>query len=260
MTAGLRLGIVGGAGWLGQAMAAGTSAAGLVNADSLTLSYRSQATQIPARWTRDNQQLADQSDVIILSVRPQDWREIDLDLSGKLVISVMAGISIARLAERHGSERIIRAMPNGAASVGMSYTPWTAAPDVSFADRQLARAIFATIGEEDELEAEREIDYFAGLSGSGPAFPALLASAMLQDAVAKGIQSKVALRAVTTLLVGTGRLLEQNPQHPDGIVSQFLDYRGTTAAAINAMREAGFDEILATGLSSAFEKSRSMEE
>ena len=60
------------------------------------------------------------------------------------------------------------------------------------------------------------------------------------------------------MLTGTGRLLELNDALPADTVEAFLDYRGTTAAAIETMREAGFDEAVAKGLAAAFEKSIAM--
>nr|MDQ2705040.1 pyrroline-5-carboxylate reductase [Pseudomonadota bacterium] len=94
--------------------------------------------------------------------------------------------------------------------------------------------------------------------GSGPAFPALLAAAMVDHAVAFGLSREIAERAATTVLTGTGRLLEHRPESPDRVVDIFLRYRGTTAAGIEAMRDAGFDRSVAAGLQKAFEKSQKM--
>ncbi|WP_313906161.1 pyrroline-5-carboxylate reductase family protein, partial [Rhizobium leguminosarum] len=102
------------------------------------------------------------------------------------------------------------------------------------------------------------IDYLTGLSGSGPAFPALLAAAMMRDAVANGLPAEIARRAVNTVITGAGRLLERQDESPDDVVQTFVGYRGTTAAAIEGMRAAGFDASVAEGLSAAFKKSVSM--
>jgi pyrroline-5-carboxylate reductase len=97
-----------------------------------------------------------------------------------------------------------------------------------------------------------------GHSGTGPAYPALLATAMLRDAIAHGLPPEVARRAVVALLVGTGRLFETAGADPVETVAAFLDYRGVTAAAIEAMRASGFDSAVSAGLSAALEKSRAM--
>lgn len=259
---GLRIGVIGGAGWLGGAIADAVLNAGIVQPQDLTLSYRRQR---PDRfqtscWTSDNQVLADRSDVIILSVRPEDWTGLKVNADGKLVISVMAGIRLAALCEHHQTPRAVRSLPNAAAEVHKSYTPWIAAADVSEADRAVVRAILRACGIEDEVRTETEIDYLTGLTGSGPAFPALLAEAMMADAVAQGVEPMVARRAVNMLLIGAGRLLEQRDDCPTQTVRTFLEYRGTTAAAIEEMETAGFGAAVARGLAAAFRKSISMGE
>ncbi|MGO7425631.1 pyrroline-5-carboxylate reductase family protein, partial [Rhizobium ruizarguesonis] len=99
MSVSLRIGIIGGGGWLGGAIAGSILDAGLIDARNLSLSYRSEE---PRRFpntflTPDNQALADRSDVILLSVRPDDWHALDVNAGGKLVISVMAGIRLGAL-------------------------------------------------------------------------------------------------------------------------------------------------------------------
>ncbi|WP_246753047.1 pyrroline-5-carboxylate reductase dimerization domain-containing protein [Sinorhizobium sp. BG8] len=259
---GLRIGVIGGAGWLGGAIAAAVLDAGIAASQDLSLSYRSKRPdRFPgAFWTRDNQALADRSDVIVLSVRPADWPHLNINVEGKLIVSVMAGIRLAALCAQHQTRRAVRTLPNAAAEVRKSYTPWIATGDVDDTDRAIVRAIFDACGVQDEVRTEAEIDYLTGLTGSGPAFPALLAEAMMADAIAHGLDRQVAQRAVNTVLVGTGRLLEQRDVCPTETVQTFLDYRGTTAAAIEEMMTAGFGSAVARGLAAAFAKSVSMGE
>ncbi|TPI51618.1 pyrroline-5-carboxylate reductase [Mesorhizobium sp. B3-1-7] len=262
MNASIRLGIVGGAGWLGSAIADAALQAGIVRAQDLALSYRSAKPDrfAGAFWTDDNQALADRCDIIMLSVRPQDWPSLAIDAKGKLVISVMAGIRLAEIGAKHGTRRVVRTLPNAAAEVAKSYTPWIASSDATSEDRAIVRAIFFACGSQDEVGSERDIDYLTGLTGSGPAFPALLADAMMRHAVAFGLKPEVAQRAVNTVLTGAGRLLEMKDAAPADTVEVFLGYRGTTATAIETMREAGFDDAVAKGLEAAFRKSIAMGE
>jgi pyrroline-5-carboxylate reductase len=259
---GLRIGVIGGAGWLGGAIADAMLDAAIVEPQGLSLSYRRERPdRFPgAFWTSDNQALADRSDVIVLSVRPADWPGLKVNAEGKLIISVMAGIRLNALCEHHQARRVVRSLPNAAAEVRKSYTPWIATADVGEADRAVVRGMFDACGVQDEVRGEAEIDYLTGLSGSGPAFPALLAEAMITDAIAHGLDRRVAQRAVNTLIVGAGRLLEQRDDCPTDTVRTFLDYRGTTAAAIEEMVAAGFSTAVARGLSAAFQKSVRMGE
>jgi hypothetical protein len=97
--------------------------------------------------------------------------------------------------------------------------------------------------------SESEIDYLTGLAGSGPAFPALLATAMMRAAAARGLSPDIVRRAATAVLIGAGRLLELRNEDPAETVEMIVNYRGTTAAAIAAMRAAGFEAAVADGLS-----------
>ncbi|OJT96774.1 MAG: pyrroline-5-carboxylate reductase [Rhizobium sp. 63-7] len=259
---GLRIGVIGGAGWLGGAIAHAVLDAQIVEPQDLSLSYRSHCPdRFPGSFlTTDNQALADRSDVVILSVRPADWHGLTVHAEGRLVLSVMAGIRLAALGEQHRTGRVVRTLPNAAAEVRKSYTPWIASPGVDEADKAVVRAIFDACGMQDEVRSEAEIDYLTGLTGSGPAFPALLADAMMSDAIARGLSPHVARRAVNTLFIGAGRLLEQRDDCPADTVQTFLDYRGTTAAAIEAMRQAGFTQAVSHGLAAALQASVSMGE
>ena len=91
------------------------------------------------------------------------------------------------------------------------------------ADRAIVRRIFETCGTEDEVPREADIDYLTGHSGTGPAYPALLAAAMMQDAIAHGIPRDVARRAVVGLLIGTGRIFEKTGEDPTDTVAAFVE-------------------------------------
>jgi pyrroline-5-carboxylate reductase len=256
----LKIGVIGAGGWLGGAIVESMLLAGITVPETLSLSYRSKRPDRfqGANWTTDNQAVADRSDVIIVSVRPQDWPSVAVSTPGKLVISVMAGVPLATLCERHGTERVVRSLPNAAAEVRNSYTPWVASDGVNEGDRAAVRAIFGACGVQDEVTSESDIDYLTGLTGSGPVFPALLATAMMKHAISHGVSPEMARRAVNMVLVGAGRLIELHGDAPENVVETFLDYRGTTAAAIDTMRLAGFEQAVARGLMAVFEESLSI--
>jgi pyrroline-5-carboxylate reductase len=113
-------------------------------------------------------------------------------------------------------------------------------------------------GEVDPVTSEEHIDYFTAMSGSGAAFPALLADAMMNDAIGRGVPSDVARRAAQQIVVGAERLQEYNGASPAETVKAFVDYKGTTAAGIIAMRDSGFDRAVAAGLEAAFRKALSL--
>ncbi|MDL2398970.1 pyrroline-5-carboxylate reductase family protein [Rhizobium mayense] len=254
-----RVGIVGGSGWLGSAIAKALIGSDTVPAERLTCSYRTRKPDsgLGVSWTQDNQKLAENSDVVILSVRPDDWSGIDISAPGKLVISVMAGISVDSIKRKTGSVRIARALPNAAAEVGQSYTPFFLASS-NPNDRGTVEALFRSCGMVDSVFREEHIDYFTAMTGSGEAFPAFLAEAMMNDAIARGLPMEIALRAAQQVIIDAGRLQEYHRASPADTVKSFVDYDGTTSAGIVAMRENGFESVIRSGLDAAFRKAQAL--
>jgi hypothetical protein len=114
------------------------------------ISIGQKGSRLPrARWTQDNQELAAASDVIVISVRPEQFPGIRIDARGKLVILVIAGVPARVLAERVDSDRYVRAMPNAAASIRRSYAPWFASEQVSQTEKRWVQALFETCGSAD---------------------------------------------------------------------------------------------------------------
>jgi len=243
------IGIIGGAGWLGRALSRFLHEKAGLRAEQLIRSYRSQKCEdnIPCIWTQDNAQLVEKSDIIVLSVRPQDFPALTITAPDKLFISLMAGVTMDEIAAKTGAKRIARAAMNAAAELAQSYTPFFVRSEQSD-DAALIRAILATCGQVDGVLSEQQIDYFLALTGTGPAFPSLFAEAMMKHAIAKGIDPAIAMRAVNQLLVGTAALIARNEPSPTQTVQAFIDYRGSTAAGLVAMREAGIDGVVARGL------------
>jgi len=252
----VRFGIIGGNGWLGNAIADAAVATGFIDPAHLTASARSDnrgKVAIPAiHWTKDNAELTQRSDVIVLSVRPDQFPAVDIDARGKVVVSVMAGVSAETIARRTKTDLVIRTLPNAAASIRKSFTPWFAASAVSAASKDLVERFLKTFGQASEVPEERHIDYCVGLTGSGAAFPALLAQAMIAHAVAQGLSADFARQAIEGVVVNASQLIAG--VNPADIVKEMIDYRGTTAAALTEMMQRGFNGAVDGGLDAALRK------
>ncbi|MFF7710813.1 pyrroline-5-carboxylate reductase dimerization domain-containing protein [Pseudomonas sp. NPDC007930] len=257
-----RVGIIGGNGWLGGAIAQAALAAGLIKPAQLTLSGRSNKPLAPAlagvEVTQYNQHLVEQAEVIVLSVRPDQFAEVNIDARGKLVISVMAGVPAEYIAARTGASEVVRAIPNAAAALGQSFTPWYATAPVTAQNKALVQALFAVCGEAAEVPEEGFIDYCVGMTGSGAAFPALLAQAMETHAIAQGLPADFARRAALGVVVAASQLLAAPGSDPAAVVQEMIDYKGTTAAALNSMLAQNFSQAVAAGLDAAGAKASAM--
>ncbi len=120
----------------------------------------------------NNLEVIQGADVVLLAVKPQNLEEIATDINGKLkpgqmVISILAGISIARLSARLGHQIIVRAMPNTPAQIGMGMTVWCCSEKVSDKQKEITGRIFSAMGRAIQVADEKYIDMATAISGSG---------------------------------------------------------------------------------------------
>ncbi|WP_018916487.1 pyrroline-5-carboxylate reductase family protein [Vreelandella zhanjiangensis] len=257
----LTLGIIGGNGWLGSALGRCVLASGLIAPSQLVVTASRQHNRYQdwpgVTCVESADALTEIAEIIVVSVRPEQFSQLTLSLENQLVISLMAKVPMVALASITGSDRIVRAMPNAAAAVGRSYTPWCATPSLSAADRDFVQRLFSACGVSDEVENESQIDYLTALTGSGPAFPALLADALIHHAIKQGISPEVAQRGVLHTLSGASQLMLEENASPTEMVARFLDYNGTTTKGLNAMLQHGFREAVQQGIEAAYGAAKS---
>lgn len=259
----MRVGIIGATGWLGSALGGQLLARGMLGPAELVLLNRSGPRtdyhgHADVTWARDVDDLVACSDIVVVSVRLQDWPALKLMAPDQLVVSFMAGTRLARLAACQG--RIVRAMPNAAAEIGRSYSPWIAGSGVTDADRAAVRWLLSAIGSEDEVQEESHLDLMTAVPGSGTAYPALLATALADFLRANGIAEAVAWRAAEAVICDAPQVLAGRISQAPEIIEAYLAYEGTTAAGINAARFAGFISGIQTALEAAVMKARHMDD
>jgi pyrroline-5-carboxylate reductase len=257
----MRLGIIGATGWLGSALGRRMLDAGFLPPLDLVLLNRSGPRpdyhgRTGLAWASDAADLVARVDVVILSVRPEDYAGLALQAPGRLVVSLMAGVPLSALAQTGG--RIVRALPNAAAEQGRSYTPWLAGPGVTGADRILVRELLATFGTEDEVSDEGQIDVLTALSGSGAAYPAMMAAAMLAQAHRMGLPEDIAQRAVEAVICDGAEMLRGRLGTAPALLETYRGYRGTTAAGLDAAEGLGFAKAIQAALQAATIKASRM--
>jgi len=257
-----KIGIIGATGWLGRALgrrllAEGWPEAGLVllNRSGDRAPYADHPGVI---WAPDAEALCAQCETVVLSVRPEDFPMPGFAPGAALVISFMAGWSVQALQDLAPAARIVRAMPNAGAETGHSYTPWLAGPGIGAADAAHVARVLGVMGQQDRIETEDQLHYLSALSGSGAAYPALMARAMLADAMARGLPEPIAQRAVEAVICGSAPLLAGKLDTLADLLAAYHSYRGITAAGLAAAEAAGFETALHDALAAAFEKAKTM--
>lgn len=256
------LGIIG-SGSLGGAIARGLLQARFLKPDDLWIANRSGNTTGFEEWpginfTTSNQELADACQAIILAVPPHLASAMNFRAHDRLVISVMAGVTMTRLAQLTRARRLVRAMSSPAAERNLAYSPWFAGEDVTEKDRSLVDSLFASCGKTDEVFREEHIDCFTALTGPIPGFVAYFADCMVRFATDNGIDPGTAQRAIKQLFLASGLVLADEPASPADQVLSMIDYAGTTAAGLKTMRNSPLASLIHEGLEAARLKAREL--
>ncbi|MEL6170125.1 MAG: pyrroline-5-carboxylate reductase dimerization domain-containing protein [Pseudomonadota bacterium] len=257
------LGIIGGTGALGGAIARAVLASRWVAPAQLWLANRSGTPSgfEPAAgitFTSDASAVIASSDIVVLSVPPDRVADLPLRAPETLVVSVVAGLGLDRLADMTGSDRVVRAMSSPAAATGLAYSPWVAGPGVSAVDRALVTALFEACGQTDEVTNEAQIEVFTALTGPVPGFVAFYAAAMIDFARARGVDPDIADKAVRQLFLSAGRILSEESSPAADHVDAMITYAGTTAAGLTVLRDGPSGTALAEALDAAVARVRTI--
>jgi pyrroline-5-carboxylate reductase len=243
-------------------MARAALRAGVVSPDSLRLVTRSGRASgfeaWPAVRASDDPGTLDACDLVLLAVPPAALPAVRPVPGDGAVVSVVAGATIARVQAATGTRRVLRAMSSPAAEQGLAFSAVCAAGDVTEADRDRTARLLAACGAVETVGDERLIDVFTALTGPVPGFVAYFAEAMAAFAVAEGVPAAVADRAVRQLFLASGRALAEEAATPAGQVQAMVDYAGTTAAGLVALRRSAVANEVAAALGAAMARARSI--
>ncbi|MES0360441.1 MAG: pyrroline-5-carboxylate reductase [Anaerolineales bacterium] len=213
----------------------------------------------------DNSAAARMAEIIVLSVKPQRLDTVLTGIQGDvqpdaLILSIVAGAPIAKIAGILDHKSVVRAMPNTPAQIGEGITVWTAAPAVSESQRDIAQKILAALGEEIFLEEEYYLNMATALSGTGPAYVFLFMEAMVDAGVHLGFPRRVAEQLVAQTVRGSVDYYSRSsdPVHLARLRNQVTSPGGTSAAALYYLEKAGFRTAISRAVWAAYERSREL--
>ena len=185
--------------------------------------------------TSDNKKAAKESDIVLISVKAGDAKHILSEISdhvkNKIVISLMAAVSIKKIESMIPNAKVVRAMPNIAATIGEAITAYAASPKLTNADKDKVEFILRCFGDCVPVQ-ENLMDAVTALSGSGPAYIAIMIEAMVSAGLKVGMPRDIAFKLVTKTLTGTADLLSQKQMHPAELRDTVTTPAGTTIAGI----------------------------
>ncbi len=214
----------------------------------------------------NNREAAARADVVVLSVKPQRLEKVLEEMNGcinpdALVLSIVAGASIAKIARNLGHDVIVRAMPNTPAQIGEGITVWTCSKTVTEKQMDFAKTILGAFGKEIFEEEEDFLDKATALSGTGPAYVYLFMEAMVDAGVHLGFSRRTAERLVIETLRGSVDYYDtgaEDTRHLARLRNQVTSPGGTSAEAIYYLEKAGFRTAISRAVWAAYQRSREL--
>ena len=213
--------------------------------------------------TSDNYDEIRDSDVIVLAVKPQQLREVCLEvtpiLDAQLIISIAAGIRSADISRwLNNYQAIVRVMPNTPAQIQAGVSALFALASVNEQQREQATTILAAVGKTLWLDDETKMDAVTAISGSGPAYVFYLIEALQEAGVGLGLKPEEAQMLALQTFAGAGLLAAQSTTDIKTLRAQVTSKGGTTEQGILALENANIKNIMLLAASAAADKSRTL--
>lgn len=262
----MKIGFIG-AGVMAEAMIKGILDASLVKPENLLVSDLDSQRLSHIHKTlnvfgvKSNIEVVNKSDIVILAIKPQNIKEVMLELKGnsisnKSFLSIVAGVKTKMLQDGLGVNSIIRVMPNTPAQIKKGMTVWTSAKDVSSEILSFSKKILSVLGEELYVEDEILIDMSTALSGSGPAYMFLFMDALINAGISIGMSKQMSVKLVHQTLLGSIELAIGSKFEPTELKKMVTSPGGTTEAALNKFEEGGFSGLVYEAVFAAFERGK----
>jgi pyrroline-5-carboxylate reductase len=218
------------------------------------------AARYAVRWTTDNEEAAEEGEIVVLSVKPQVLKSVIPQVRGhlrrqNLGLSIVAGSPLRLLADGTAHAAFVRAMPNTPGKIGQGITVWTATPEVCGLCLEQARAIIGALGEEVYVKDEDYLDMATALSGTGPAYVFLFMEAMIDAGVHLGFSRRVATQLVMQTMQGAVAYARQSEDHVAELRNQVTSPGGTSAEALYHLEKGGLRTVISKAIWAAYQRS-----
>jgi pyrroline-5-carboxylate reductase len=261
----MRIAILG-AGKIGESLLAGLRSSDW--ADIIASSRREErAAELRERHgiesTTSNAEAIQGADVVVLAVKPQDLETLlgeigHLLTADQTVLSVAAAIPTAKI-ERHLADDVpvVRSMPNTPSTVHEGIAGICAGRHAGREHLDRAGTVLRAVGAVVEVP-EEQMDAITAVSGSGPAYYALLAEAMIEAGILLGLSREISTKLVVQTMLGTAKMLRDEGMHPVELREMVTSPGGTTTRAIRELEQAGVRAAFLNAINAAMERSKEL--
>lgn len=263
-----KLGLIG-CGNMAQAIIGGVVNSGTISPKNIVVSNPSDGKLISVKdkykvlTTNDNTYTAKNSDIIILSVKPNKYPEVIAEIkdcvkSDVIIVTIAAGITIEKTKSLFGKDiKIARAMPNTPAMVQEAMTALCFGNNLDDKNKEQVSAIFNSLGE-SEIVDEKLMDVVTGVSGSSPAYVYMFIEAMADAAVLQGMPRKSAYKFAAQSVLGSAKMVLKTELHPGVLKDNVCSPSGTTIDAVRSLEKNNFRYAVIDAVNTCTEKSKQM--
>jgi len=263
--AGERIAVLDG-GRIGEALVSGLSSAGWSN---LVVNSRTEArveelrTRHGVEATTANADAVRDAALVVVAVKPQDIEALldevgPLLQPGQTLLSVAAAIPTAQIEARIATDvPVVRAMPNAPSTVHEGMAGICAGAHAGEAQLALAEDVLSHLGRVVRV-SESAMDAITALSGSGPAYFALLAEAMIEAGILLGVSREISTTLVVQTMLGTARQLRDQGMHQVELRESVTSPGGTTIAAIRELEQAGVRAAFLNAIQAAMHRAQEL--
>ena len=260
-----RIAVIGG-GRIGEALLSGLLSSGWRNI-VVTSRREERVSELHERHgveaTTSNPDAVRGAALVVIAVKPQDIDALLAEIgplvsTDQTVLSVAAAIPTAHIEARIADDvPVVRAMPNSPSTVHEGMAGICAGAHAGDAQLALAEEVLMHLGRVVRVP-ENAMDAITAVSGSGPAYFALLAEAMIEAGILLGLSREISTTLVVQTMLGTGKQLRDEKMHPVELRESVTSPGGTTIAAIRELEQAGVRAAFLNAIQAAMERSREL--
>jgi len=258
-----------GTGKMGEALVAGLLASGWRQPGEITATARSpeRITELVEKYgvetTLDNGAAVAGADVIVLAVKPQDIDALLSEIADHVtdqqtILSIVAAIPASHIESRlSNSVPVVRAMPNTPSVVHEGVAGIAGGRHAEDKHVAAAAEVLAHVGRV-VIVPESYLDAVTAISGSGPAYFALLAEAMIEAGILLGLSREISTELVVQTMLGSAKLLRDEKMHPVELREMVTSPGGTTTRAIQVLEQSGVRAAFLNAIQAAMERSQEL--
>jgi pyrroline-5-carboxylate reductase len=258
-----------GGGKIGESLLAGLISSGWREPHDVVVTGRREerVRELEERYgvhgTLSNPEAVSGAMLVVIAVKPQDFEVLLGEIGGLLtpeqtVLSVAAAIPTTQIESRiEPGVPVVRAMPNAPALVHEGMAGVCAGAHAGEQQLALAEEVLTHLGAVARVP-ERYMDAVTAVSGSGPAYFALLAEAMIEAGILLGLARETSTQLVVQTMLGTARLLRDEKIHPVELREAVTSPGGTTIQAIRELEQAGVRAAFLNAIQAAMERSQEL--